>query len=126
MNKTQERITTAYTIGHAEQTVEALLSNTETEISRDEKKGVGGADYVKLRKVRLALSDLLAKVKEVRGLINSIDDSNSNYSLISSKSEVVVTDLEGRIICRLIKSDYEQGEAINNAYELVKKLDKTI
>ena len=74
MNTTQERITTAYTIGHAVQTVEHLLDNTETEIKADEKKGVGGADYVKLKKIRLALSDLLVKAKEVKDLINKIDE----------------------------------------------------
>jgi hypothetical protein len=126
MNKTQDRITTAYGIGHAVQTINNLLENTERELKTEADKLNGGAEYVKLRKVRIALHDLLTKAKEVKEVLYSIDDSNSNYSLISSKSEVVVTDLEGRIICRLIKSDYEQGEAINNAYELVKKLDKTI
>lgn len=73
MNKTQERITENFTIGHATQTVEHLLETTTREVEKAE-KGDQREDYDKLVKVQLALVELLTKAKNVKYLIDHIDE----------------------------------------------------
>lgn len=72
MNKTQEEITTGYTIGHAVSTIERLIEESDFVMQRAVKVG-NVTKIAKLSVLVAALGVTLAAVKKCKELIDTID-----------------------------------------------------
>lgn len=109
MNKTQERVTKNFTVGHAHQTIKSILEQTEREIRKEESQK--GGDLEKLRHLRVKLTNVEYLLNDLEQDIRTIDDRKmARVQDNDMGNEYIVRSKKDEILCRVKKADYETDE----------------